>query len=76
MKNSLNSQWKEIYIQSALELGNPEKKEQELTSLHHAKDFFRKIVILGGNQKATTDETGITYVGVIPFLLDESFLDT
>ena len=71
----VNKGSQKVYIQSALELGNPEKKEQELTSLYHAKDFFRKIVILGGNQKATTDETGITYVGVIPFLLDESFLD-
>src|SRR5574344_2172230 len=72
----VNKGSQKVYIQSALELANPEKKEQELTSLYHAKDFFRKIVILGGNQKATTDETGITYVGVIPFLLDESFLDT
>jgi len=72
----VNKGSQKVYIQSALNLDTPQKKEQELTSLYHAKDFFRKIVILGGNQKVTTDETGIIYVGVIPFLLDESFLDT
>ena len=33
-------------------------------------DFFRKIVIVDGNAKAWTDEDGIFYVGVIPFLLE------
>jgi len=72
----VNKGSQKVYIQSALNMDTPEKKEQELTSLYHAKDFFRKIVILGGNQKVSTDETGIIYVGVIPFLLDVSFLDT
>jgi len=30
------------------------------------------IVILDGNAKAWTDEGGIVYVGVIPFLLGEA----
>jgi len=30
------------------------------------------IVILDGNAKAWTDEDGIVYVGVIPFLLGET----
>jgi len=71
----VNKGSQKVYIQSALNLDTPEKKEQELTSLFHAKDFFRKIVILEGNQKVSIDETGIIYVGVIPFLLDVSFLD-
>ena len=50
-----------ICLRKRLNLDTPEKKEQELTSLHHTKDFFRKIVILGGNRKESTDETGITY---------------
>ena len=65
---------RKVYIQSALNLDTEEKKEQELLSLRHTKDFFRKIVILGGNQKMRTDEEGIIYVGVIPFLLEEDFL--
>ena len=33
-----------------------------------------KIVILDGNVKAWTDEDGIMYVGVIPFLLEDAEL--
>lgn len=34
-------------------------------------DSFRKIVLLDGNRKPWTDDDGITYVGVIQFLLGE-----
>lgn len=34
-------------------------------------DFFRKIVITDGNAKPWTDEDGIMYMGVIPFLLED-----
>ena len=33
---------------------------------------FRKIVIVDGNAKPWTDENGIMYMGVIPFLLEEA----
>ena len=58
-----------IYIQSALNIDTPEKKEQETFSLRHTGDFFRKIVVLGGSQKPWTDNDGVMYIGVIPFLL-------
>jgi hypothetical protein len=48
------------------------KKNQETFSLKNSGDFFRKIVILDGNAKPWTDEDGIMYVGVIPFLLEEA----
>ena len=60
-----------VYIQSALNVSSPEKKEQETFSLHNTGDFFRKIVVLDGNQKMWTDEDGVIYVGVIPFLLND-----
>ena len=44
-------------------------------SNYKAGDFFRKIVILDGNAKAWTDEEGIMYIGVIPFLLEENSLN-
>lgn len=34
----------------------------------------KKIVVLNGNQKLWTDDDGIGYVGVIPFLIDENIL--
>ena len=60
-----------IYIQSALNVDTPEKKDQETFSLRHTGDFFRKIVVLDGNRKAWTDEDGVMYIGVIPFLLED-----
>lgn len=39
------------------------------------RDSFRKIVVIGGESEPWTDENGITYVGVIPFFLDEIILD-
>ena len=60
-----------VYIQSALNVSSPEKKAQETFSLHNTGDFFRKIVVLDGNQKMWVDEDGIIYVGVIPFLLND-----
>jgi len=60
-----------IYIQSALNVDTPEKKAQETFSLRHTGDFFQKIVVLDGNSKLWTDDDGIIYVGVIPFLLND-----
>jgi len=68
----VNTDTEKLYIQSAWELGTAEKKEQETLSLRNTGDFFRKIVITSGNQNAWTDDRGITYIGIIPFLLRES----
>ena len=61
-----------VYIQSALNVDTDAKKNQETFSLKNSGDSFRKIVILDGNAKPWTDEDGIIYVGVIPFLLEEA----
>ena len=65
-----------IYIQSALNIDTPEKKDQELFSLKNTGDFFRKIVVLDGNSKPWTDEDGVMYIGVIPFLLEDILSET
>ena len=65
-----------IYIQSALNVDTPEKKAQETFSLKNTGDFFRKIVVLDGNSKQWTDEDGIMYIGVIPFLLEDILSET
>lgn len=59
-----------VYIQSALNVDTPEKKAQETFSLRNTGDFYRKVVVLDGSRKLWTDEDGVMYVGVIPFLLD------
>ena len=59
-----------VYIQSAFSISDDEKKHQEITPLLRSGDFFKKIVVTGGNSKPHMDELGIRYIGVIPFLLD------
>jgi len=68
----VNTNNEKVYIQCALNVDTEAKKNQETFSLKNSGDFFRKIVILDGNAKARTDEDGIMYVGVIPFLLEEA----
>lgn len=64
-----------IYIQSAYALGSERKKTQETASLERSGDSFRKIVVVGVPQPKYTDERGITYIGIMDFLLDQTFLD-
>ena len=68
----VNTGHEKAYIQSALNVDTETKKSQETFSLKNSGDFFRKIVIVDGNAKAWTDDDGIMYVGVIPFLLEEA----
>lgn len=60
-----------IYIQSALNVDTPEKIKQETFSLKHTGDAFKKIVVLDSNERPWSDENGVIYVGVIPFLLND-----
>lgn len=70
----VNTGREKIYIQSALNVDTVEKKNQETFSLKNSRDFFKKMVILDDNSKLWTDDDGIMYVGIIPFLLEESIL--
>ena len=44
-------------------------KSWETFSLRNTRDSFRKIVILDGYTLPWTDDEGVTFMGVIPFLL-------
>lgn len=70
----VNTGQEKIYIQSALNVDTEEKQNQETFSLKNSGDLFRKIVIVDGNTKRWTDDNGIVYIGVIPFLLEEASL--
>lgn len=63
-----------FYVQSALSIADPEKREQEIASLLRIPDSFKKIVVVKDYLKPRTDEHGIQYVGVEQFLLDEGLL--
>ena len=70
----VNTDEEKIYIQAALNIDTEAKRNQETFSLRHTKDSFRKIVILDGNALPWTDEEGITYMGVIPFMLSSQLI--
>lgn len=70
----INTGHERLYIQSALNVDTEAKRNQETLSLKNSGDFFRKIVIVEGNTKPWTDENGIMFIGVIPFLLEEAML--
>ena len=62
------------YIQSALSIDDPEKKEQEIASLIRIPDSFKKIVVVKDYVKPWRDDNGIQYVGIEDFLLDENLI--
>ena len=62
------------YIQTALTIADPEKKEQEIASLIRIPDSFRKIVVVKDYMKPWQDENGIQYIGIEDFLLDEKLI--
>ena len=70
----VNQGSKRFYIQSALSIADPDKKEQEIESLKRIPDSFSKIVVVRDYLKPWQDENGITYVGIEQFLLNEDLL--
>jgi len=66
----VNAGREKMYIQSAYRLANPEKFEQETRGLRKIGDSFRKIVVVDGVQPLYTDESGITFVGLMDFMLN------
>ena len=63
-----------VYIQSALEMGTPEKAAQEKASLLGINDNFKKVVLVRDVVKPLRDEWGVVTMSVFDFLLDEDSL--
>ena len=72
----VNTGFEKLYIQCALEIPDVEKLSQETFSLRKTRDSFRKLVVVGGDQPLYTNDEGISFVGIIPFLLDKTILST
>lgn len=66
---------KKYYIQSALTVGDEEKRQQEIRSLNRVGDSFKKIIVVKDNIIPWHDNKGILYIGVERFLLDENSMD-
>ena len=71
----VNKGAKKYYIQSAFQLTNEEKTNQEKQSLRHIGDSFKKIIIVKDNIKTRIDNDGIVTMGLYHFLLNENSLD-
>lgn len=63
------------YIQSALSIGDLEKREQESRSLDNINDHFSKIIIAKDAGLPGHERNGIITIGLFDFLLDEGILD-
>ena len=72
----INKGHRRYYIQSALNVDSPDKKEQETASLRRIDDSFRKIVVVRNSIVPRHDDDGIFYIGVEDFLLNESIIDS
>ena len=65
----VNTGFEKVYIQSAFSISDPEYRVREVLPLRKSGDSFRKIVITSGTSRLWTDNDGISYVGILPFLL-------
>ncbi|WP_295241339.1 ATP-binding protein [Veillonella sp.] len=67
----VNQSNQRYYIQSALSIDKPEKRNQEIASLLRIPDSFGKLVVIRDYIKPWRDDNGIVYVGVEQFLLNK-----
>ena len=63
------------YIQSALNIDEESKREQETLSLNKINDSFKKIIVIKDDIIPWHDEKGVLYIGIQQFLLDENAMD-
>ena len=61
------------YIQSAFEMGDKAKREQETKSLRNTGDDFRKIIVQRSFLAPHYDENGILVMGIFDFLTKEEW---
>ncbi len=63
------------YVQSALTLGTPEKRLQELRPLTNTGDFFKRVLVTNDMMLPGRDDSGVAVMNVLDFLLDEDSLE-
>ena len=63
------------YIQVAYDMTSKEKQAQELNSLRHIPDSFKKIVIVNGTTKPWINDEGFVIMGMKYFLLNANSLE-
>lgn len=71
----VNKGTKKYYIQSALNVSDPNKLQTEMRPLKKTNDFFKKILIVKTSMKPWVDDSGILHLGLYDFLLNEDSLE-
>lgn len=66
---------KKYYIQSAYDIPDKEKYNQETKGFEKTKDNFKKIIIVNRSMRPRYDENGYLFMGVKEFLLDNDSLN-
>lgn len=66
---------RKYYIQSAYDIPNGEKYNQEIKGLEKINDNFKKVIIVNKSMKPRYNENGYLFMGVKEFLLDKDSLD-
>lgn len=69
-----NRGYRRYYIQSAYNIPDESKREQELKSLCHINDSFQKVVITGFHSVKHQDDNGVLFLSIYDFLMDENSL--
>lgn len=70
-----NKASRRYYIQSAFEMGAPEKIAQEKKSMLKVSDSFKKIIVVKDDIMPYHDDNGISVIGLFDFLLTPTSLD-
>ena len=66
----VNTGFEKVYVQSAFSISDPDYKARETFPMRKSGDSFRKIVVTSGASRPWTDDDGISYVGLLTFLLN------
>ncbi len=66
---------RKYYIQSALSVGDEEKRIQEVRPYMNVADSFRKIVVVKDHIIPWHDERGVLYIGIERFLLEADSME-
>ena len=66
----VNTGFEKVYIQSAFSISDPKYRAREVFPLSKSGDSFRKIIVTSGASRMWTDDDGISYVGILTFLMD------
>jgi len=72
----VNTGFEKVYIQSAYGMGDPRQAARETLPLMKTGDAFRRLIVTDGNARLWTDANGVAHVGIIPFLLESSILES